>query len=253
MIRRIRAWQETGSARWPRGRAADAGARYDVASLPLYQIALWPDGWELAGDGGVVIRDTHETAEARRWYAMAERNGVGRGASLPSSQTLRMMRMHRIAVPRGIVELVGTRFRSERAASVAVRLIAAEWVDDRRRMLNRDPAATFAARARLWSGSRHAELGKDDDVSALVQRMVGLCVAEGMIPRLGYRVDARIQDGYGMRRWSCRVTVDQGLASARADAVAAVLALALIPWNRRVSCDGKTWTLLSVRVEAAWQ
>jgi hypothetical protein len=46
------------------------------------------------------------------------------------------------------------------------------------------------------------------------------------------------------------VTVSQALTTAQADAIAALLSLALIPWNRRVSGDGKTWTLLSVRVEA---
>jgi hypothetical protein len=251
MSKRIFARQGVGFAGWIRRRAAPARAQLDVEALPLYQIAFWPDGWESAQDGSVVVRDTHETAEARRWYAMAERNRVGRGSTALPRQAERTMRMHRIGVPRGIVDLVGTRFRTEQAASVAVRLIAADWVDERRRMLSAEPAVSLTTRERLWSGSRHAEVRESEDVDLLVRRLISVCVAEGLIPRLEYGVEARLHDGYGLRRWSCQVTVRQGLARAQADAIAALLSLALVPWNRGVSGDGKTWTLLSVRVEAA--
>lgn len=58
-----------------------------VAALPVYQVALWPDGWVLGASGEVSVRDTHAMAEARRWHAQPGRHvGVtgrrGRAADL---------------------------------------------------------------------------------------------------------------------------------------------------------------------------
>lgn len=235
-------------AGWFRRRRERSLGSYDIAALPLYQVALWPDGWELTGDGGVIIRDTHEIAEARRWYTLAERNGAQRGWRASSVQTARTMQMHGVGVPRGLVDLVGRRFRTEQAASVAVRLIDAEWVDHRRRMLGQDSVGLCSLQAQLWSGSRHADVADGDRLSGLLQHLLSLCVAEGLIPRLAYRVNLRVDDGYGMRRWRCRVIADADLRPATAESVAEVVAVALIPWNRQVIHDGKAWRILSVNV-----
>lgn len=217
-----------------------------VASLPVYQVALWPDGWERTGEGAVVVRDTHEIAEARRWYAMAERNGVTRGAR-PPAPTSKAMRMHGIGVPRSLVDLVGCRFPTEQAASVAIRLIAGDWVEQRRRELCQHPRRMLALREQSWCGSRHRLTADGASLARLVRQLLDLCVVEGLIPARAFRIDVRADDGYGLAGWRCRVRAE--LDRVLRAQVAEVLGLALIPWNRQVSRDGRPWPVVSIRVE----
>jgi hypothetical protein len=151
------------------GRASAACA--EIASLPAYQVALWPDGWLLEADGGVRVRDTHEMAEARRWLEMAARNRQGRArAPMSDAEVARTMRMHRLCVPRAVIDLAGRRFASEQVASVALSLVASEWIGERRGELGRAPEQALAARARAWSGSRHAGAPDADAMRQLVKR-----------------------------------------------------------------------------------
>ena len=86
ILETLRAGARTRFGSWrSEGRAA-------VARLPVYQVALWPDGWELGRDGSVRVLDTHEMAEARRWYALAERNQYREDAS-------KVMALYGIFVP----------------------------------------------------------------------------------------------------------------------------------------------------------
>jgi hypothetical protein len=232
-------------ALWLRRGAAHQRALQEVAALPLYQIALWPDGWERTGDGGVIVRDTHEIAEARRWYAMAARHGAApRGSA--SSPAIKTMQLHGLGVPRSLIDLAGRRFASEQAASVAVRLVASEWLEQRRRMLAANPQRLLALRALTWSGSHHRPLQHRAAVERLVDELLERCIDEGLIPSTRFQVEARAQDGYGLDGWCCRVQSD--LRQDRRAAVTDALRIALIPWNRQVVRDGKPWTLLSVLV-----
>lgn len=233
-------------ARWLQRRAERARADRIVASLPLYQVALWPDGWEQTEDGGIVVRDTHEIAEARRWYEMAERNGAGHDRGR-APQAAKAMRLHGIGVPRSLVELSGRRFATEQAASVAMRLVANDWVEQRRRMLAADPHRLLGLRAQTWSGSRHQCFEDGAALQGLLRWLLDLCVAEDLVPCATFRLDVRADDGYGLKGWRCRVQID--LDEARRNAVGETIRLALTPWNRQVSRDGKPWPLVSVRVE----
>lgn len=232
-------------ARWLQRRAAHQRALQAVAALPLYQIALWPDGWERTADGGVILRDTHETAEARRWYAMAARNGIDRSGRT-SSPALKAMHLHGLDVPRSLVDLVGRRFATEHAASVAVRLVANEWLEQRRRMLAADPQRLLGLRAQSWSGSRHQSFRDGAAVEHLLAELLERCIDEELTPAMCFEVEVRAQDGYGLDGWCCRVWTDLG--AERRAAVVDALRIALIPWNRQVVRDGRPWPLLSVLV-----
>ncbi len=240
--------------------------------LPLYQIALWPDGWERTSGQALIVRETHEMAEARRWYAMAARNGAFESGRLSSARS-RTMRMHGIGVPSEILGLVGRRFASEQAASVAIRLIAGDWVEQRRKMLVRDPARMLGLQARTWSGSCHGSLSTPAELCQLLLNLFALCVDEGLFPaletltargslaqageqppvgtdlRTEVRTDVRVDDGYGLTSWHCRVTVDIGQSAL--GAIAETLELALIPWNRTVLRDDRPWQLLQLEVVRA--
>jgi hypothetical protein len=208
-----------------------------VAGLPPYQVALWPDGWELEGDGSVTVRDTHAMAEARRWYALAARNRCREDAC-------RVMALHGVFVPRAIVDLAERRFACERIASVAVKLVAGDWVQQRRRQLLADPVAALQERSLGWSGSRHPRRLVGDDVKDVLGGLIDLCAAEGLIPPARYRIDVRADDGYGVAGFRCRIEVRlERYARAR---VGEVLSTALIPWNRAVVRNGAPVPLIGL-------
>ncbi|MBK5931570.1 hypothetical protein [Halochromatium salexigens] len=243
-----------GVRRWLPGRGSrHARALERVRQLPAYQVALWPDGWDFMMTEGLLVRETHEMAEARRWYAMAARNGVPRSGRL-ATPTARTMGLYGIGFPEPILDLVGRQFASEQAASVAVRLIAGEWVEQRRRMLAQNPIDVFALQQQTWCGSRHPPPIHSTDLCRLAHRLLELCATEGLLPPLDAEVDARVDTGYGLATWYCQVKV--GLRQARSrygsrlwrEPIVETLELALIPWNRAVLRDGRAWRLLRVEV-----
>jgi hypothetical protein len=207
-----------------------------VAGLPAYRIALWPDGWELEADGGVRVCDTHAMAEARRWYALSER-AASRGNT-------RVMALHGVFVPRAIVDLAGRRFPTEEVASVAVQLIAGDWVRQRRAELLREPERALRERALAWRGSRHVCGQTAAQIGELLQGMLALCIADGLIPDADYRLRVRPDAGYGICAHRCRVEV--GLEPADRTRVADVLNSGLVPWNRAVVRDGSAVPLLTL-------
>lgn len=209
-----------------------------IDRLPAYQIALWPDGWELLPDGSVRVCDTHAMAESRRWHALAERNQAG-------ARGQRLMARHGV-VPRPVVDLCGRRFASEQAASVALHLVAGDWLRLRRRELRAAPCEALAARALGWSGSRHTGAQDAQSVSGLVAELLHACAAERLIPDAHYQVGVRADDGYGLTLWRCRLRVAlDPYARAR---VAEVLGVALIPWNRAVVRDGTAVPVVAIEV-----
>lgn len=224
----------------PRRSAAAA-----VSALPSYQVALWPDGWQIEPGGGVRVCDTHCMAEARRWLAFAERSARGAAGGRDLE---RAMRMHGIYVPRALIGLTGRRFPSEQVASVAVQLVAGDWIVERRRQLMADPARALAEHALGWSGSRHAGPPDSDAARALVGQLIGDCLREGLLPSADYRLDARCDDGYGIRRW-CFV-IDTDVAPHAVNGVEEALNAALIPYNRAVVRDGVPVPLMSLRVRS---
>jgi|GEM_PF-1376010 len=225
------------------------GAAAEVASLPAYQVALWPDGWLLESGGGVLVRDTHEMAEARRWLEMAARNRQGRSrAPMSDAEVARTMRLHRLFVPRAVIDMSGRRFQSEQVASVALTLVAGEWIGERRRNLERTPDQALATQALAWSGSRHAGALDAQTLRQLLHDMLEHCIAERLIPRTPYRLRVRNDDGYGIRRCLCRVDADLD-QQVRAE-VQEVLDAALIPWNRAVIRDGGAVPVIAVQVRA---
>jgi hypothetical protein len=225
----------------PRAAARDRAAAEAVTALPAYQVALWPDGWQLAADGSVSVCDTHAMAEARRWYDLARRN---RARSDPG----RALAMHGVYIPQGILDLAKRTFPSEQAASVAVHLVAGDWVRHRRLELLRCAGTAMAERAAAWTGSLHGLAAGADGVQALLARLVDLCVEEGLIPRAGYRLRVRCDDGFGVCGYRVRVeTLLESYARAR---VADVLAVALIPWNRAVARGGRPSLAISLDVAA---
>lgn len=235
--------------RWlPGARRALERAQGRLRALPAYQVALWPDGWELGSDGAVAVRDTHEMAEARRWYRMVARLGGDRAAVAGGTARIeRGMRLHRVAVPAAIVDLSGRRFVSERAASVAVRLAGGDWVARRREALLRAPERALALRARCWSGSRHRLYGDAGEVERLLETLLGCCRSEGLLPSVPVRVELRAEDGYGLPRWRCRLLTD--LPPAVRGLAEEALRAALVPWNRTVvRDDGAAFELITLRV-----
>lgn len=241
----------TAPARW-RGRsgarrlADQEQAARTVASLPLYQVALWPDGWELAEDGSVTVRETHEMAEAQRWYAMARRHGAPQEAS-SGQAAAKAMRMHGLEVPPGLIALIGRRFASEQVASVAVRLVAGDWVMRRQRRLLQHPIQALALREQTWAGSRYPEIDDAEALQRLLCELFALCVSEELVPETEVSVQVRADDGFGIRGWRCRLCTD--LKPHRRAAVQEHLEIALIPWNRQVVSDGRAWALIALRLE----
>jgi hypothetical protein len=217
-------------------RAADL-----IARLPPYQVALWPDGWELHPDGGVTVRDTHAMAEARRWYRLAERNRAHDDGG-------RVMKLHGIFVPRSVVDMASRRFPSEQVASVALQLVAGDWIRERRRQLLSAPEVALRARALAWCGSRHGEDLNPGRLADLLQGLLLDCAAERLIPAADYGVEVRPDDAYGIAGWRCRVEVRlDPYSRAR---VAESLRTALVPWNRAVVRDEAAVPLIGVSVAA---
>lgn len=210
-----------------------------IADLPPYQVALWPDGWVLDGDGSVTVRDTHAMAEARRWYRLAERNRSVEAAR-------RVMSLHGVFVPRAIVEMAQQCFPSEPVASVAVQLVAGEWVQQRRRYLLEGAEDAVRARNLAWSGSRHQPGLDEDAIGNILRGLLNLCVTEGLIPNASYRLQVFPDDGYGIPAYRCRVQVC--LESYARGQVAGALRAALIPWNRAVVRDGTPAPLIALQV-----
>ena len=239
-----------GARRWRLGRLADAhAAAMAIAALPAYQVALWPDGWLLEADGSVCVRDTHEMAEARRWLQMAARNAGGSGRRMmPDRDVARTMRLHGVFVPRAIIDLAGRRFASEQVASVALSLVARDWISERRRALHLAPGAALALRELAWSGSRHSDVPDADTACRLLRCVLGHCIDEGLVPRTGYQVGCRTDDGYGVR--CCRCSVQVHIDADARERLQDVLRIALIPWNRAVIRDGRAMPVLSVHVRA---
>jgi len=212
-----------------------------LGALPAYQIAFWPDGWEVFGDGQVAVRDTHAMAEARRWYALAKRNGA-------RDEARRTMAVHGVFVPRTIVDMAGRCFPTEAVASVAVLLVAGDWVRERRRQLLAAPAAALAERAVAWCGSRHRPGLNEDGIRLLVGDLLALCVDERLLPDAAYSLAVRRADGYGVRCYSCRIRVS--LESYARKRVEEILDAALIPWNRAVARHGAAAKVISLEVQS---
>ncbi|HSO82325.1 MAG TPA: hypothetical protein VLR48_06890 [Thiocapsa sp.] len=220
------------------GTASDSAARV-VAELPAYQVALWPDGWVLGAGGEVSVRDTHAMAEARRWYALADR-----AAGRPRMD--RTMRLHGTFVPRPVVALAGQRFPSESVASVAVQLVAGDWITQRRQQLLAAPEEAIRARRLGWTGSRHAADPGTDAIATCVTEALADCLREGLVAATGYDLKVRPDDGFGIRGYRCLITV--GLDSATCARYRDVLQMALVPWNRAVVRDGVAHPLIKVEV-----
>ncbi|MEA3276513.1 MAG: hypothetical protein U9Q81_14735 [Pseudomonadota bacterium] len=210
-----------------------------VSELPAYQVALWPDGWDLQPDGGVMVRDTHAMAEARRWYRLAERNHSREDAR-------RVMSLHGVFVPPAIVDMADRRFVSEQVASVAVQLVAGDWIKQRRRRMLDSPEDALAERSISWCGSRSACDLEETDMSGLLRRLVRLCVDERLIPDADYRPCVRRDDGYGIRSYHC--TLEVLLDRYVRDRVGDVLRTALIPWNRSVVRGGEPSVVIGLEV-----
>lgn len=212
-----------------------------VAVLPAYQIALWPDGWVLGPSGEVSVRDTHAMAEARRWYALADR-GAGR------PQMDRTMRLYGTFVPRPVVALAGQSFPSESVASVAVQLVAGDWIAQRRQQLLAAPDEAIRAGALGWTGSRHVADPGIETMTAWVMQVMADCIREGLIPAAGSDLMVRPDDGFGIRGYRCLITVDlDGATRARyRDAIQT----ALVPWNRAVVRDGAVHPPVKVEVRS---
>lgn len=215
-----------------------------VAQLPAYQVALWPDGWLLEADGAVRVQDTHALAEARRWYRAAARN-VGSNPGNAADRE-RLMGVHGVFVPRALVDLPGCRFASEQVASVALQLLAGDWIAQRRRLLLAAPRATLHQRALVWTGSRHVAPPDLEGTRTCLAAVLRDCVAEGLLPDAPYAIELHPMDGWGIVEM--RAVVTAPLSPAVCQTIAVWLTLALLPWNRAVLRDGVPTPLISVRV-----
>ncbi|MGB5831280.1 MAG: hypothetical protein WBG92_04725 [Thiohalocapsa sp.] len=229
------------------GRSSRSGsAAAKVAALPAYQVALWPDGWTLEPDGAVHVCDTHEMAEARRWLEMAARNGRGRSRARPHTELTRTMRLHGLSVPRGVIDMAGRRFATEQVASVALTLVAGDWISQRRQYLSDAPERSLANQKLAWRGSLHNGVPGVDVVQELLQQVLEHAFAEALLPRFRYQVSSRFDDGFGIRCCRCRLEVD--LASDDWARVREVVSAALIPWNRGVVRDSGAVPVIALQV-----
>jgi hypothetical protein len=232
-------WSFGSALQRPRSRERAREAARIVAELAPYQVALWPDGWEHLDDGGVLVRDTDAMAEARRWYRLAERNR-GLGAMDPA------MRLHGAFVPRPILAMSRQRFASPQVASVAVQLVAREWVATRRAELLRAPVRALRERDQTWSGSRSGEALDCESLKLVLAKLLEQCASERLIPRAAYRFRVQRDDGYGVEGFRCVIEVWLDLyARSR---LAEALAVGLVPWNRAVMRDGRPHPLIGVEV-----
>ncbi|WP_296806338.1 hypothetical protein [Thiocapsa sp.] len=220
------------------GRSSDTAACL-VAALPAYQVALWPDGWVIGPGGGVAVRDTHAMAEARRWYVLADR-----AAGAPRMD--RTMRLYGTFVPRPVVALAGQRFPSESVASVALQLVAGDWIAQRRQQLLAAPDEAIRARWLGWTGSRHTADPGTDAIAMCVMEVLADCLREGLIPTTGSDLRVRPDDGFGIRGYRCLITVD--LDSSARVRFREVIQTALVPWNRAVVRDCAAHPLIKVEV-----
>jgi hypothetical protein len=210
-----------------------------VAGLPPYQIAFWPDGWMLGRNGDVLVRDTHAMAEARRWYAMADRASV-------ELRMDRTMRLHGTFVPRPIVALAGQRFPSEAVASVAAQLVARDWIAQRRQQLLDAPGEAVRLLSLGWSGSRYEADLDADALAVCVRSLLDECAREGLIPKASYGLRLRAEDGFGLRGYRCLIRT--GLDSYAAARAREAIQAALVPWNRAVVRDGGAHPLIKVEM-----
>ncbi|MFB1489259.1 MULTISPECIES: hypothetical protein [unclassified Thiocapsa] len=220
------------------GTASDKAACV-IAALPAYQVALWPDGWVLDARGEVAVRDTHAMAEARRWYALADQ-----AAGRPRMD--RAMRLHGTFVPRPVVALAGQRFASESVASVALQLVAGDWIAQRRQQLLAAPDQAIRASRLGWTGSRHAADPSIEAMMACVGQVLGDCRREGLIPPADCDLTVRSDDGFGIRGYRCLITVD--LDSSACARFREEMQTALVPWNRAVVRDSLAHPLIKVEV-----
>jgi hypothetical protein len=229
--------------------AARRAAMQAIRALPAYRVALWPDGWVLEPDGVVRVVDTHAMAEARRWFDMAARtSGASGRRPLTTAEQRRAMRLLGVYVPPAVVALSGRRFATEQVASVALQLVAGDWIGERRRALLAQPERALTEQAQAWQGSRHQCPATADAAEALLREALDACIAEGLVPPAQYRLSSRCEDGFGLRRWRCAVEVNlDPYARARAREA---LDTALIPWNRAVIRDGMPMPLITLDVRA---
>jgi hypothetical protein len=216
----------------------DPAARI-VAGLPPYQIAFWPDGWMFGPNGDVLVRDTHAMAEARRWYAIADRASV-------ELRMDRTMRLYGTFVPRSIVALAGQRFPTEAVASVAVQLVARDWIAQRREHLLAAPGEAVRLMGLGWSGSRYEADLDADSLAACVRSLLDECAREGLIPKASYGLRLRAEDGFGLRGYRCLITT--GLECYAAARAREAIQAALVPWNRAVVRDGGAHVLIKVEM-----
>jgi hypothetical protein len=229
--RSVTGWGRGG---WPSDRAARV-----VAALPAYQVALWPDGWVIGAGGEVLVRDTHAMAEARRWYALADRAA---GAACMD----RTMRLYGTFVPRTVLALAGQRFASESVASVALQLVAGDWITQRREQLLGAPDQAMRASRLGWTGSRHTADPSIEAMMDCVGRVLGDCRREGLIPPADCELKVRPDDGFGIRGYRCLITVD--LDSCACLRFREAMQTGLVPWNRAVVRDGLAHPLIKVEV-----
>jgi hypothetical protein len=156
------------------------------------------------------------------------------------------MALHRVFVPRAIVDMAHHRFPSEQVASVALQLVAGDWIRERRHLLLEAPERALRAHALAWSGSRHRPDLDAARLSVLVPELIEVCVAEHLIPNAHYRVGVAEEDAFGIVALRCRIEVClDPYARAWAEEV---LKAALIPWNRLVVRDSDTTPMIGLEV-----
>jgi hypothetical protein len=158
----------------------------------------------------------------------------------------RTMRLYGTYVPRSIVALAGKRFASESVASVAVQLVAGDWIVQRRRELMAAPAEAIRMRGLGWTGSRHDAELSDEGLVIRVSEAVAACMREGLIPTSSFELKVRSDDGFGIRGYRCLISVapDGDLCARYREAIQT----ALVPWNRAVVRDGVAHPLVKVEV-----
>jgi hypothetical protein len=182
------------------GRRAPKAETGRILALPAYQVAFWPDGWQIGAHGEVLFEDTHETAEAKRWYCVADRN-----RSLDEAG--RIMALHGVYVPRAIVDMVGRTFVSVLVAAVAVQLVAGDWIRQRRGSLLARAEESVLAATLGWRGSCYRPGLCVDDVELLLKDLLSLCAEEEAIPNARYKITVQEDNGFGVLAFRCFVEV----------------------------------------------
>jgi hypothetical protein len=156
------------------------------------------------------------------------------------------MRLHGVFVPRPIVDMAHQVFATEQAASVAVQLVAGDWVAQRRRQLVGAPRGALQERFLGWTGSRHGALSDGAGLAALTRELVCLCIAERLIPDTVYRVEVQGMDGFGIPGFRC--IVEAALERVPRAGIEDALRVALLPWNRGVVCNARVRPLVGLVV-----